>query len=136
MDLRNEIESSQHDKLVLMMAQHFKQLGYSNITADITGWTKPNSIYWTNNPDKKFYPDLMCKDALGVLVILEAETCNNLNDEHTREQFRIFRAFANNENGRFEVVVPKICSGGSGRELITKYSNDWNIKFDNVWTPG
>jgi hypothetical protein len=128
-------EISEHDQLILMMARYFNQLGYTDIKADIPGWTKPDYIYWTNNPNNWYYPDLTCLDKSGISIILEAETCNTLNDEHTKEQFEIFRARANKINGRFEVVVPRICNESNGRDLIQKIANSWGIRLDNIWTP-
>lgn len=132
---RNITESSEHDQLVLMMAQYFKKLGYSEIKADITGWTKPDNIFWTNLPDQKYCPDVTCLDTNGIFVILEAETCSTLNDTHTKEQFEIFKAHAKNKGGRFEVVVPRTCAGADGRNLISRYAIAWGIVLDNIWTP-
>ena len=135
MDRRNFDESSEHDKLVLMMAQHFKQLGYSDIKADIPGWTRPDNIYWTNKPDQKYIPDLTCRNLNGILIILEAETGSTLNDDHTKAQFEIFRAHATNSKGRFEVVVPLTCAAGSCRSLIAEQAKIWDVKIDEIWTP-
>jgi hypothetical protein len=128
-------EISEHDQLILMMARYFKQQGYTDIKADLPSWTQPLPIYWSNNPDQKYIPDLTCLDTNGVLVILEAETCNTFNDQHTQDQFRIFRAHATNNSGRFEVVVPRICLGNDGRMTIRNISTAWGITIDNIWTP-
>ena len=135
MNNRTIEEISEHDQLVLMMAQHFNKLGYTNIKADITGWTKPDFIFWLSNKEKKFFPDLTCRDDNGKFIILEAETCSTLNIDHTKEQFEIFRAHASKQNGRFDVVVPKLCSGNDGRQQIIDYSNKWGIEIDKIWTP-
>lgn len=131
----SSIEILEHDQLILMMARYFKQLGYTDIKADIPDWTQPSSIYWSNNPNKTYIPDLTCVDTNGVLIILEAETCNTFNDEHTQEQFRIFRAHATNNNGRFEVVIPRLCSGNDARTFIKDCITKWGISIDNIWTP-
>ena len=98
-------------------------------------WKRPESIYWTSNINKKYYPDLTCKNQHGTVIILEAETCSSLNHEHTKDQFSIFRAHATKLGGRFEVVVPKRCSGYDARNTITQNAARWNIKLDTVWTP-
>jgi hypothetical protein len=128
-------EIIEHDELVLMMARHFKQQGYTDIKADIPGWVQPLSIYWSNNPNKKYIPDLTCVDANGVLIILEAETVNTFRDQHTQDQFTIFRAHATNNNGRFEVVVPRMYMGSDGRTSIRSIASSWGITIDNIWTP-
>ena len=132
--IANEI--AEHDQLVLMMARYFKEHGFTDIKADIPGWKKPESIYWTNSPQKKYHPDLTCYDPKGVYVVLEAETCSTLSDQHTEEQFRIFRAHATNVNGRFEVVVPRSCQGNEiGKQKIKSIASNWGIVLDAVWTP-
>lgn len=128
-------EISEHDQLILMMARHFKQQGFTEIKADMPGWTKPDYIYWTSNKNNRYYPDLTCYDSDGTSIILEAETCNTLSDQHTHKQFEIFRAHANKEKGRFEVVVPISCSGKDARQLISQQADSWGIELDNIWTP-
>lgn len=129
-------EISEHDQLVLMMARYFKQQGYKDIKADIPGWTQPLYIFWSNNQNQRYIPDLTCLDTNGALVILEAETCNTFRDQQTQEQFRIFRAHATNNRGRFEVVVPRTCLGNDGRTMIRNIATGWGITVDNIWTPG
>ena len=132
----NNNEISEHDQLVLMMARYFSRLGYTDIRADIPDWNKTRPIWWDNNPENKYYPDLTCVDTKGIQIILEAETCSTFNDQHTKEQFAIFRAHANNVKGRFEVVVPQRCQNNDARDLITKQAKLWGITLDTVWTPG
>jgi hypothetical protein len=132
---RTATEMSEHDALVLMMARYFQQQGYTDIKADIPGWTKPDFVYWTNNPENKFYPDLTCRDTRNVFVILEAETCSTLNIQHTQEQFQIFSAHSRKVNGRFEVVVPRVCQNEDARSLIQRIAAGWGITIDNVWIP-
>lgn len=130
-----QTEILEHDQLVLMMARYFKQLGYTDIRADIPDWPQPLHIFWINNPEKRYIPDLTCIDTNGALVILEAETCSSLSDQHTQEQFKLFRAHATNKKGRFEVVVPRICSGNDARTLIMNNATKWGLTLDNIWTP-
>ena len=132
---RSITEISEHDQLILMMTRYFKELGYTDIKADLSGWLKPESIYYTNDPNTKYIPDLTCFDTNGIYVILEAETCSTFNDQHTHNQFKIFRDHATNNHGRFEVVVPRVCSGREGRQSINNVANSWGINLDNVWTP-
>lgn len=128
-------EITEHDSLIKMMAIYFKQLGYTNIKADIPGWIKPSYVYWKDRPNDWFYPDITCIDQNGIFIILEAETCNTFADQHTRNQFEIFAAHAKNRGGRFEVVVPRVCNERDSRNLISYYAQNWQVKIDNIWTP-
>ena len=135
MNHRLSTEISEHDQLVLMMAKYFQSLGYTEIKADLPGWTRPNPIWWTKAENRKFIPDLTCKDSQGKTIILEAETCSSFNQQHTHDQFQIFRAHASNLKGRFEVVVPKYCAEKEGRQLIQQLAREWGFQLDNIWTP-
>jgi len=119
----------------LMMANHFKSLGYENIKADLVGWERPSAIYWKKDSQNKYIPDLTCTNREGKLIILEAETCTSLNTQHTHAQFKLFRAHATNNNGRFEVVVPRFCGVADGRNLISQLAQRWEIVLDSIWTP-
>ncbi|MBM3330703.1 hypothetical protein FJY68_02485 [candidate division WOR-3 bacterium] len=132
---RTASEVAEHDQLVLMMAMFFQKRGYSDIRADIPGWTTPSEVHWQNQPDQRYYPDLTCRDNAGVFVVLEAESCATLGDEHTHEQFRIFRAYADTNGGRFETVIPSKCGDQDARTLLASHTQRWGIKVDNVWTP-
>lgn len=128
-------EVSEHDQLVLMMARYFKDQGFRDIKADLSGWQKPDSVYYTNNPSNKYIPDITCLDTNGLYIILEAETCSTFADTHTHEQFAIFRAHANNTHGRFDIVVPRMCGAVDARQSISNQLNLWGIRVDNIWTP-
>ncbi len=132
---RFQTELSEHDALVLMMARFFIREGCSDVKADIPGWLRPDGIWWDNKPEHKYFPDLTCTDSNGKLVILEAETCESLATQHTKEQFQIFSAHASNMNGRFEVVVPKICNGKPTNLQVLSLARKWGLTLQNVWTP-
>jgi len=135
--LRKYEAQKTHDALVEMMVNHFAYLGYSDICADIPGYRRPNDIYWTNSPDVRYRPDLTCKknDAQQTLIILEAETCETLESDHTEEQFRLFRANTNQNKGEFHIVVPRSCSGRPGGDFVNEVIRRLRISVDSIWWP-
>lgn len=127
---RNPTETAEHSRLILMMAEHFKKLGYIGIRADLKAYPKPGKILGR-------VPDLTCnkRDKAKTLVVLEAETCGSIFDEHTQRQWRAFSASALALKGEFHIVVPKTCGRESGRTLARRRLRELNISCDEIWSP-
>ena len=113
---RNSSESFEHENLVRMMANYYTKQGYQNVKADIQGWFTPELI-------GKHIPDVTAQKN-DLFIILEAETCTTIDDDHTKSQWLEF-----SKNGKFEVAVPKNCRDSANTQLrglgITA----------TVWTP-
>jgi hypothetical protein len=60
-------------------------------------------------------PDIMCRNTDGLLAIGEAKTCDDLDNERTNDQFKIFcNRFVANGNAKgqaclFYIGIPKSC---------------------------
>jgi hypothetical protein len=131
--IRNAKESEEHISLIKMMANHFSKLGYLNIRADLPGFTKPEAVQYGQ---KEFIPDLTCnKNDSGKPVIMEAETCDSIDDTHTRDQWTAFRASANKKNGEFHIVVPISCNGTRARAMTESRLAELGFRADQIWTP-
>ncbi len=128
---RNPTEATEHNKLIKMMANYFEKEGYKYIRADLSGYTRPNSI--TDFNGNKYIPDLTCNktDFKETRITLEAETCDTINDSHTARQWRAFY----NASGEFHLVVPKTCGMQSGREKAQARLRELRISADEIWTP-
>jgi len=116
-----------HDDLVLMMANYFKNQGYSNIQADIANYPTPPII---EGQDQNHRPDLLCDKTLYTQIILEAETEDTIDDEHTASQWSLFANWANEHNNEFHLVVPK-----DYREVAKKRLKELGINAHEIWTP-
>jgi len=127
---RSLAESEEHKRLVKMMLNHFKSKGYTNLKADLEGETPPNQIYG-------HIPDLTCNknDAKGTFIILEAETCDTIFDEHTEDQWKTFYRKAREVGGEFHIVVPRTCNGESAFDLVEKRLKELGIRADSIWRP-
>lgn len=128
---RKETSQQEHDNLVRMMVRHFDDLGYTNIKADLEGCElKPDEI-------DGHIPDLICNknDTYGTKIILEAETCETISDDHTEDQWTSFRDAADEEGGEFHIVIPRICDSSSGREKVKERLEELEIEADEIWTP-
>jgi hypothetical protein len=134
-------EQSTHDSLVRMMLNYYATQGYLNICADLENCSRPAKFYWQGRPNYAFIPDLTCQknDPKGTQIILEAETCESLGEDHTREQFQLFSANALQHGKEFHVAVPRLCSVGgnvvTSQSLIRRFATTWNVTVHKIWWP-
>jgi hypothetical protein len=128
---RNQSESVEHANLIKMMLNYFTQNGYSNIKADLQGYTASELVL--DGRGNNFLPDLTCNknDAVKTRIILEAETCSTISDSHTADQWRAFAR----ATGEFHIVVPKTCNGQSGRTKAQDRLRGIGITAEQIWTP-
>ena len=129
MVIRKPAETIEHEKLIRLMLDYFKNQGYVFLQADLEGEEKPNPI-------DGYKPDLAClkNDPRRTYMVLEAETCNTVFDEHTEGQWKAFYKKAKEEKGIFHIVVPKKCNDSSGHSLAKRRLNDLGIKAE-IWIP-
>lgn len=78
---RTLAESEKHKRIVRITLNHFKDLGYTNLKADLETETLPDQI-------GDHVPDLTCNknDEQSTPIFLEAETCSTISHEHAEEQ--------------------------------------------------
>jgi hypothetical protein len=124
-----------------MMANYFQTLGYADIRADLQGYNQPELIWWMGKERDAYRPDVTClkNDGKGTPIILEAETCESIAIDHTRQQWQLFSARAKQIGGEFHVVVPKVCTRNNqlitGAALISEVELAWNITINQKWWP-
>lgn len=99
------MNQSDHDILVSQLVSHIEGGGYSYIQADIHGYDQPLKVWWNNNPDKKFIPDVTAISNDGVFHVFEVETSDTITGEHTENQWKLFSAHAKSKNGVFIIFV-------------------------------
>jgi len=116
-----------HDGLILMMAECFEKRGYTDIQADIEGYPTPPVI---QGQPQNHRPDLLCNKTSSTQIILEAETEDTIDDEHTASQWSLFADWANNHGNEFHLVVPKGCVKAAKERL-----RELGIDADRIWTP-
>lgn len=131
---RNPSESQEHANLIKMMATYFQNQGFTDIRADLPGYTQPDLIRGTRGDHQ---PDLTCRrnDVARRLIILEAETGSTVSDAHTDSQWTLFADAARQTGGEFHVVVPKVVAGRSGHEAAKERARQLGIALSQTWTP-
>jgi len=113
-----------HNNKVKMLADHLIAHNCSNVRADVEGYLSPLKITWTVT-GRGHIPDVTAEN--GKPQIFEVETEDSIGDNHTEDQWKIFSAHANSNNGVFTVVVPIGCSQAAKTRLV-----QLNLKAE-VW---
>jgi len=122
--MAKRISQTNHNKIVKTLAEHLIAQNCSNIRADIEGYPSPLKITWTATGNGHI-PDVTTEN--GKPQIFEVETEDSIGDNHTEDQWKIFSAHANSNNGVFTVVVPIGCSQAAKTRLV-----QLNLKAE-VW---
>ena len=89
-----------HDRIVQMVANHVRSLGYRPVCADLAGCKQPAPIDG-HIPDVTGY----FRGHLG--LICEVETSDSISDAHAGSQWSAFSRQAVLSRARFAVAVPK-----------------------------
>jgi len=114
--------NSQHDRMVERLVRAQRAIGMADIRADIASCLlKPKKIFWRSTGEGHI-PDVTARYSSGRGVIFEVETSETIGIEHTREQCRLFSAFAYQHHHFFVMVVPR------GKEWRAEaHLTSWNI---------
>lgn len=89
---------TQHDQIVQVVVNHLAQKGYRNIRADLPGHAQPALVQGTK---QDHVPDVTADG-----VIVEVETADTIENDHTTSQWSLFSDHAAKSGKAFWVVVP------------------------------
>jgi hypothetical protein len=95
-----------HDSLVLTAYRALAGDGFTNLRADVGGYTPPERIIWCST-NEGHIPDISATKG-GVPYLFEVETPDTINTEHTASQLKLFDAHMANNNGQAWMIVPSI----------------------------
>jgi hypothetical protein len=96
------------------MVNYMQQNGFTNIKADLKGFDQPEIITWSKT-NKGHIPDVSGMNR--VQHIVEVETVDTINHQHTDDQWNLFAAYASQHNAQFIVLVPKGYDGEAKKRL-------------------
>lgn len=75
--------SDEHQMIVKRLIDHLQNKGLTITCAAYTGYDECEKV-------NRHEPDVMAMDDSGLIYIAEAETCDSLDDDLTKEQFQDF----------------------------------------------
>lgn len=111
---------SEHDNMVLTTANYLVSNLYTDVKADIKDYDSPKKICWKDS-EKCHIPDVSGK-LQGVQHIWEIETEDTISIEHTKDQWKLFSAYASQFDKVFHIVIPQGCSAEA-----EKQAEEWGI---------
>ena len=94
---RTGTDRMEHDNMVKRVADHLRNQGHK-VSADILGYERPAQI-------GAHIPDVSSVDSTGTRHIVEVETCETINIQHTADQWRTF----GHSGANFYIAVPRVC---------------------------
>jgi hypothetical protein len=95
---RTAQSQSQHDQIVQAMVNYLARRGIPNIRADLAGYAQPALVKGTK---RDHIPDVTANG-----VIIEVETAETTNSNHTTSQWTLFADHAAKCGQSFWVAVP------------------------------
>ncbi len=98
MMIRTAKSQLQHDQIVRVVVNHLAQNGYRNIRADLRGHVQPALVKGTR---QDHIPDVTADG-----LIVEVETSDTIENDHTTSQWSLFSDHAARNGKTFWVVVP------------------------------
>jgi len=110
---------SEHDEIVKKVAEALIESGYKDVKADIDNYDTPAEIVWEKT-NKGHIPDVRGKKDKEVIV--EVETDDSINDDHTAGQWKLFSAYASQHDAEFMISVPE-----GSKEKAEKRLTELNI---------
>lgn len=121
----SEGESPEHKNLVKRMVEHYQSEGYTKFRADLDGHTQPDSINGK-------IPDVIAwGHPSKPPAILEVETCDSIDNNHTESQFKAFSVEAKQNGWEFHVTIPKICYDNAKKVIdalsLSPYPKIWTV---------
>lgn len=117
--MRNGKDKEQHETMIRTRANNLSKYGYDVYADHIKEYNTPREI-------NGHIPDVFAEAIILPKIIVEVETSNSYDLEHTRQQYQ---AFSNIPNVEFHVVVPKSCLAKAQAK-----AREWNIRVDR-WLP-
>jgi len=105
-----EAENPEHTKLVKGLIEYLRQQGFETVCAAYESYTRCAAI-------QERVPDVMGKNAQGLVAIGEAKTCDDLDNDRTNDRLKLFSSCAMGSGSLegqiipFYIGIPKDCVG-------------------------
>ncbi|MHB1846375.1 MAG: hypothetical protein ACYCWW_16245 [Deltaproteobacteria bacterium] len=124
--------SQSRGRLILLMAEFFRSLGYLDVRARLPGFAVPLVI---NGSIRNHQPDVTClqTDTRSTGVILDAVPIESIPDTETESRWTLFHSAAELYGAEFHVAVPRFIAHLSGPDLVRARLRDMGIHSQHVW---
>lgn len=119
----SKVDRDMHDQMLRDWIEGFRKEHYTHICAAL-----PDS---RDQPMKmgNSFPDLTALNRAGIQVIGEVKTCNDIDNDHTRDQLKDYLK----TQSLVMLLVPKSCSGRAKLALANWGLNEVELKDHTVY---
>ena len=127
------IENDERRRLLWLMAEFFRTVGYTDIKARLPGFMPPPILSGTIEDHR---PDFTCRqsDSGKTPIIMDVVTPADVEDPRAENRWSLLSSAARLYNAELHFVVPKWAPGGSVDTLLRRRLARMELPFNHVWT--
>jgi hypothetical protein len=119
-------------RVLLLMVEYFRTLGYSDVKARLPGHTAPSVLNGTLEDHR---PDLTCRqgDRARTAVLLEVVLPAELEDPASENRWSLLASAARVYSAELHFVVPRWTSRGSIDRPLRRRLQDMHVHPNRIW---
>ena len=127
------VEDEERRRLLWLMAEYFRTIGYTDIKARLPGFMPPPILSGTIEDHR---PDFTCRqtDSARTPIILEIVTPEMVEDPVTENRWSLLASAAKLYNAELHFVVPKWASTGPVDSVLRRRLARMELTPNRVWT--
>jgi hypothetical protein len=127
------VEQDDRRRLLWLMAEYFRTLGYTDIKARLPGFMPPPVLSGTIEDHR---PDFTCRqtDSAKTPIIMEVVTPASLEDPANENRWSLLSSAAKLYNAELHFVVPKWSAIGSVDPTLRKKLQRMDLTPNRVWS--
>lgn len=125
-------ESEDRRRLLWLMAEYFKTLGFTDVKARLPGYVPPVVLSGTLEDHR---PDLSCRQSNSARTptLLEVVPAEEIEDPRMEHRWTLLSSAAKLYGAELHFAVPKWCAMGPGDQLLKRRLERLEIGHSRVW---
>jgi hypothetical protein len=127
------VESDDRRRLLWLMAEYFRTMGYTDIKARLPGFMPPPVLSGTLEDHR---PDFTCRqsDTARTPIIMEVVCSNEVEDPHLENRWSLLSSAAKLYNAELHFVIPKWSHQGAVDAILRRRLQRMDLTPNRVWT--
>jgi hypothetical protein len=127
------VEEEERRRLLWLMAEYFRTVGYTDIKARLPGFTPPPVLSGTLEDHR---PDFTCRqsDTGKTPIILDVVTPSQVDDPRSENRWSLLSSAARLYNAELHFVVPKWTPHGPVDAALKRRLARMELNPNRVWT--
>ena len=127
------VDDEERRRLLWLMAEYFRTMGYSDIKARLPGFMPPPVLSGTLEDHR---PDFTCRqsDSAQTPIILEVVTNATIEDPLMENRWSLLSSAAKLYNAELHFVVPKWTPTGAIDQTLRRRLARMELVANRVWT--